>query len=128
MMSFSSKLREQLDFLGFKLRNSTIAKFCQPSTRHPARAALAKQRNSLFSRNGSSIKDVRTQGKERFVQCGNFADKEGFLQMRMSHFLAKKTSDFSKFMVCPHGQEGLSQCRQGGRRVNFLLASFMDGP
>jgi len=33
-----------------------------------------------------------------FVQCGHFADK-GFF-----NFLAQKTSDFSKFMVCPQRQ------------------------
>jgi len=30
--------------------------------------------------------------------------------MRTSAIFGAKTSDFSKFMVCPHGQEGLSQC------------------
>jgi len=36
--------------------------------------------------------------------------------MRTSALLVQKTSDFSKFMVYPHGQEGegtLSQCGQG---------------
>jgi len=34
-------------------------------------------------------------------------------------------------MVYPHGQGGLSQCGQGGRRSifrHFVRTSFMDGP
>jgi len=42
------------------------------------------------------------------------ADKEGEGSFRSGrpHFFCNKTSDFSKFMVCPHGQggRGLSQC------------------
>jgi len=42
----------------------------------------------------------------------------------------QKTSNFSKFMVCPHGQGGLSQCGQeGGVNFSQLCAdAFMDGP
>jgi len=37
-------------------------------------------------------------------------------------FWEQKTSDFSKFMVCSHGQGGLSQCGHffGQRVVNFF--------
>jgi len=41
------------------------------------------------------------------------------------HFLVQKPSDFLKFMVCPHGQEGreIQPVRtffgQGGKGVNF---------
>jgi len=47
------------------------------------------------------------------------------------------TSDFSKFMVCPHGQEGegLSQCghfsdKRGRWSIfcDFQRTSFMDAP
>jgi len=45
-------------------------------------------------------------------------DKEkGFFRYGRPQFLVQKTSDFSKFMVCPNGQGGLSQCGQG--RINF---------
>jgi len=57
---------------------------------------------------GLSIKDVRSQrggslfnadkGRGVFFRCGR------------PHFLVQITSDFLKFMVCPHGQGGLSQC------------------
>jgi len=63
--------------------------------------------------NGPSIKDVPSQGEERFVQCGHLADK-GVLQKQMPTLFGAKSSDFSKFMVCPHGQGGMSQCEQGG--------------
>jgi len=33
-----------------------------------------------------------------------------FISCGRPHLLVKKTSDVSKFMVCPHGQGGLSQC------------------
>jgi len=35
--------------------------------------------------------------------------REPFLCGRQ-HFLVQKSSKFSKFMVCSHGQGGLSQC------------------
>jgi len=41
-----------------------------------------------------------------FVQCGYFADKGGFSDADARTFWCKKTLDFSKFMVCPHGQGG----------------------
>jgi len=57
----------------------------------------------------------------RFVQCGHFMKKgEGIFRCGRPHLLMQKTSDFSKFMVCPHGQGGLSQCGQGERKVNFI--------
>jgi len=57
------------------------------------------------------IKDVRSQRGGGFVQCGHFANKgeEGFFRCGHLPFLAKKTSDFSKFMVCQQGRR-LSQC------------------
>jgi len=70
-----------------------------------------------YTSKGPSIKDVRSQGERGFVQSGYFADKgEGVI-----HFLEQKTSDFSKFMVCPCGQGGLSQCGHFAdkRGVNF---------
>jgi len=76
---------------------------------------------------GAVLKDVRSHGE--FVQYGHFAHK-GVLQMRTSALFGGKTSNFWKFMVCPHRLGGLSQCGQGGRRVNFsrfCAASFMDG-
>jgi len=58
--------------------------------------------------------------------------------VRMSAlFGAKKSSDFSKFMVCPNGQGGgeLNQCghfvdkeRGGSMFCDFVRTSFMYGP
>jgi len=55
--------------------------------------------------------------------------------MRTFALFGAKTSDFSKILVCLHGQggRGLSQCGQGGGREesifhNFVRTSFMDGP
>jgi len=45
--------------------------------------------------------------------------------------IGEKTSDFSKFMVCPHGERGSSQCGQGERGSIFhdiVRTSFMDAP
>jgi len=89
----------------------------------------AKWRSYLFHKR-PSIKDVRSQG---FVQCGHFADKGGgkVLQMRTSARFGTKTSDFSKFMVCPHGQGGLSQCghfsdkRGGGQFFEILCVRLL---
>jgi len=62
--------------------------------------------------------------KRGFVQCGHFLTwRREVLQVRMSAlFSAKKTSDFSKFMVCPNGQggKGLNQCGQGARGGQFF--------
>jgi len=49
---------------------------------------------------GLSIKDVRTQGGL------SSADKGGSLDADVRTFWCKKTSDSSKFMVCPHEQGG----------------------
>jgi len=61
------------------------------------------------------------------------ADKKGggFFWCGRPHFLVQKNSDFSKFMVCPHGQEGLNQWTRGkGGSIfrDFVRSSFMDGP
>jgi len=51
-------------------------------------------------------------GKRGFVQCGHFADKEDSSDADV-HTFGAKTLNFSKFIVCPHGQSGMgvSQCR-----------------
>jgi len=51
---------------------------------------------------GPSIKDVRSQ--RGVVQCGQ--EGRRFFRCGHPHFLGQKISDFLKFMVCPHGQEG----------------------
>jgi len=48
--------------------------------------------------------------------------------MRTSALFGEKTLNFKEFMVCPHRQGGLSQCRQGGRDQFFVWTSFKDGP
>jgi len=57
---------------------------------------------------GRGVCPVRTRG-EGFFRCGR------------PHFLVQKTLDFSKFMVCPHGQGEVNFC-------DFVQTSFMDGP
>jgi len=53
--------------------------------------------------------------------------------MRTSTLFGAKTSDFSKFMVCPHGQGRVEPlrtfCDKGERRSilrDFVRTSFMD--
>jgi len=51
--------------------------------------------------------------------------------MRTSALLVLKTTDFSKFLVCLHGQGALSQCGQkaeGSIFRDFMRMYFMDGP
>jgi len=68
---------------------------------------------------GTSIKDVRSQGG---CPVRTFFGKGEFFGCGHSHFLVQKNPDYSKFLVCPHGQgrSGLSQCgrcadkRKGG--------------
>jgi len=58
---------------------------------------------------GLSIKDVRTQ-EEGVCPVRTFfgQEKRGSSDADVCslHSLAQKTSDFSKFTVCPHGQGG----------------------
>jgi len=71
----------------------------------------------------SSVDVLRTRG-------------EGFLRCGRPRFLLQKTSEFSNFMVCPHGQgeERLSQCghiadtERGSIFRDFVRTSFMDRP
>jgi len=51
--------------------------------------------------------------------CPVWTRWEGGSSDAESALLAQKTSDFSKFMVCPHGQGGLSQC--GGSQIFAIL-------
>jgi len=74
-------------------------------------------------------------GRRGFVQCGHFSDK-GALQMWTSELFGAKILEFSKFMVCPHGQVGGVEpvwifFGQRGEEVNFsrfFAASFMENP
>jgi len=82
------------------------------------------------SNKGLSIKDFRSQGffpvRTFFGQGGS-----GILQMRTPHFLVQKRSNFSKFLVCPHGQGGWGSSDILRRRMSifrdFVRTSFMDG-
>jgi len=69
---------------------------------------------------GPSINTSAVRGKGGwFFICGR------------PNFLVQKTSEFSKFLVCPHRQERLSQCGQGGGgRFYAILCGhlIMDGP
>jgi len=65
-----------------------------------------------------------------------FFRTKGGLQKRTSALFGAKTSDFSKFMMCPHGQggEGFEPMRtffgEGGGSIfrDFVRTSFMDSP
>jgi len=64
---------------------------------------------------GLSVKDVYSQWGKKFVQCRHFADK-GIIQLCTSALFGANTWDFSKFMICLHGQGVESVrtfCRQG---------------
>jgi len=49
-------------------------------------------------------KHMRSAGKG-VAQCRHFSDRELFRCGRPHFLLQKPTSNFSKFIVCPHGQE-----------------------
>jgi len=60
---------------------------------------------------------------------------EGILQIRTSALFCAKNFGFVKFMVCPLGQGGLSQCghffgqgERGSIFRDFVPTPFMDGP
>jgi len=44
-------------------------------------------KSSIKRAKGPSIKDVRTEGGRRFVQCGHFANKRKFFRCGRPHFL-----------------------------------------
>jgi len=60
-----------------------------------------------------------SEGRE-FDQCGYFANKGGSSDVTTALF-GVKNSVFSKFMVCPHGQEGSSRCGQERRGQFFAI-------
>jgi len=66
----------------------------------------SKHRNAdcMSISNGLSIKT--STFREKFVQYRHFSDNRGFFRCGRPHFLVQKTSDFSKFMVCPLRQGG----------------------
>jgi len=82
------------------------------------------RRFKKFFYKGLSIKDVRNQGGRGFVQCGQ--EGRGVFQMRIADriFLCKKTSDFSKFMVYPHGQGEYEPVRTRGKGGQFFARDF----
>jgi len=66
-----------------------------------------KRRSPLGERGFSSANIFSDKGREEFFGC------------ERPHFLVENTSDFSKFIVCPHGQggrgrEGVSGVASGG--------------
>jgi len=79
---------------------------------------------------GLSINEVRSQGGGLPMRtcCGQ---GQGVFWCGGLHFLKQKTSDFSKFMVCPHrqGWREIDHCGQG-KGVNFLWlrANVFYGP
>jgi len=91
--------------------------------------AVHKRRPQLGRREGLYSADIlRTRGEGfcrwRFFRCGR------------PSFLAQKSLDFSKFMLCLHGQgekgvePGQTFCVQGEGSIfrDFVRTSFMEGP
>jgi len=81
------------------------------------------EHNGLYEkrkRKGPSIKKVRSQGGLSSADILQTRWR-GFFKCGRLHFLAQKTSEFSIFLVCPHGQGGLSQCGQGGGEFFAIL-------
>jgi len=76
-----------------------------------------------------SIKDVRGQGG-RGLSSADILRTD----MDVRSFWCKKTSDLSKFMVCPHEQGGLKQCghfadkREGVNFSRFCADVFYRRP
>jgi len=71
-----------------------------------------------------TINKRRSQLEEGGCPVRRFCGQGEFFKCGRSHFLERNTTDFSKFMVCPHGQggRGLSQCGHfagKGGEVNF---------
>jgi len=67
--------------------------------------------NDVHSQGGCGVCPVRTRGK-------------GLLQMRISTLLEQKTLDFSKFLMCLHGQEreGVEPVRTRGGGGQFFAS------
>jgi len=64
---------------------------------------FCKQNKQIYI--GPSIKESTIRGG-RVCPVRTFCGqgREGFFRCRRPHFLVQKTSEFSKFMVCPHEQ------------------------
>jgi len=63
---------------------------------------------AIYLTSGPSIKGICSHGEGGFISVVDiFRAREGeFFKCGLPHFLARKTSDFSKFMECSHGQGG----------------------
>jgi len=67
----------------------------------------------------------KTSAVGGFVQCGQAGRGSSHADVRT--YWCKKTSDFLKFIMCPHGQGGVVEPVRT-REVNFSQTPFMDGP
>jgi len=72
-----------------------------------------------------SMKYVCVEDVRRGLSSADILWTKGFLHKRTSHFLVQKTSDFSKFIVCPNGQGEVEPvrtfCRQRERGQSFVV-------
>jgi len=67
-----------------------------------------------------AVHKIRLQsGGRGFVQCEQGGREGGFFRCGRPHFWRQITSDFSKFMTCPHGQ--------GGRGVELMRTFCCQG-
>jgi len=76
------------------------------------------------SNKGPSIKDIRSQAGGGKEICQVRTRERGFFRCVRPHYLARKSPDFSKFIVCLHrqGEEGVEPVRTifGQEGGNFL--------
>jgi len=70
----------------------------------------------------SSIKDVRSQGGDGFVQCGNFADKEegGSSDADVRNFWCKRTRIFWNLWCVHTDKGGWASSDKGGQFFAIL--------
>jgi len=71
-----------------------------------------------------SIKDVLNQEGGGVDPVRTFYSQERLFRCGRPHILVQNTSDFSKFMVCPHGQRRLNQCGHFATRVGVDFSRF----
>jgi len=71
------------------------------------------------------IQNVCNQGG--WVSSADIFRTKEFFRCGRPHFFVQKTSEFSKFIVYPHGKGGSEPVRTRGERRSFF-SRFMDGP
>jgi len=81
----------------------------------------------------SFIRDVHKRRPQsgRVCPLQKFCGQGEFFRCGRPQFFVQKTKDFSKFMICPQGKGGLSQCRhfvdkgEGGQFFAILCGRLL---